>query len=609
MAKWLLLQKKADFTEIAKSCGISPVLSRLIRNRDVIGAEETAKYLNATTNDLIDPLLFHDIEKAAELLRGKIAEGKKIRIFGDYDVDGICSSYILLSLLKHLGADVSVVLPDRIADGYGINVRMVEAAYDEGIDTILTCDNGIAAAEPLGLAKEKGMTVIVTDHHEIPFALEGLEIKYQLPPADAIVEPKLVNPETHKPYFPFTEICGAVVAFHLAQLMLGMPDITGEPQLWQSMEQGLLRELLGFAALATVCDVMPLQNENRIIVRYGLIEIARTRNIGLKSLLTVNDLADTPLSGYHLGFVLGPCLNASGRLDTAEKALHLFCERYEDKAVQLAGELRALNDSRKAMTDKGVKDAMKQIESGQLKGPAATEEESGKTEEKTEVDRVLVVYVPDCHESIAGIIAGRIRERYQRPTFVLTDAMGEDGVLKGSGRSIEDYDMYAEMNRCKEHFLKFGGHKMAAGFSIAKEELDPLREALNANCTLTKEQMQDTMHIDMELPPHLVSLGMAKELDLLEPCGVGNTRPIFVTRNLTLHLDNVVGKMRNVCKFKGVDEKGHSVQLVWFIQAGEIPELTNGTPHRCHVVYYPDINTWRGRQSLQFIIKDVRILK
>lgn len=611
MANWLVYHKKEDFDAVAKACGISPVTARLIRNRDVIGIEDTREYLHGTLKDLPDPFLFHDMDRAVEILGDKISQHQKIRIIGDYDVDGICSSFILWRLFSFLGARVSCDLPDRRKDGYGINERLVQEAIRDGVDTIITCDNGIAAAEPLQMAKAAGLTVIVTDHHEIPhiddrqtdFDGDGtqterspLSRRYILPPADVIIEPKLVDPGTGRTWYPFTEICGAEVVYKLASALLGMPDIAGDPKDDTTTEQTLMRELISFAAIATVCDVMPLSKENRIIVRCGLQEAKRTRNTGLKSLIMTTGLSDADLSCYHAGFILGPCLNASGRLDTAERALGLFMEEDGGRAMALAAELKGLNESRKAMTEQGIRDA-----------DAMIREEMQAHGTDRPVNRVLIIYLPNVHESIAGIIAGRIREKYERPTFVLTNAQ-EEGMLKGSGRSIDAYDMYGEMNRCSEYFEKFGGHKMAAGLSIRKEKLTAWKAAMNENCTLQDADMQETIHIDMELPPRFVSMQFAEELKVLEPCGTGNARALFVTRNLRLRVESVFGKNRNVIRLRAQDEQGMSFNFILFRREEDAKDLCDGETHDCNVVYYPEINEYSDRRSLQFIIRDYRIL-
>lgn len=602
MALWLVANKKADFNGIAAACGISPVTARLIRNRGIIGQEATWRYLHGSLADLHDPFLLHGMDRAVSILTDKIQQHKPIRVIGDYDVDGITSSYILWRLLTFLGGRVSVVLPDRHKDGYGINVRMVEEAIADGVDTILTCDNGIAAMEPLTRAKEAGLTVVLTDHHEIPYRektggqAEVVQKEYLLPPADVIIEPKLVNPETGRIWYPFTEICGAVVVYKLAQALLGMPVLQEKPQDDTTGEQHVLRELLAFAAMGTICDVMPLQDENRILVRYGLQEAARTTNEGLRCLIRACGLEGKSLTVYHVGFILGPCLNATGRLDSAERALGLFMEEDHGRCLALAGELIGLNQSRKSMTEAGMKEAEAQLQDDMqqhgLPHPS---------------DAVLILYLPGTNESIAGIVAGRIKEKYSQPVFVLTNS-AETGVLKGSGRSIDAYDMYAEINRCGSLLLKYGGHHMAAGLSLKAENLAAFRREMNAACRLTRDQMQETIHIDMELPPRFVTLPLVDELQVLEPCGTGNERPLFVTRGLTLRLTRVLGANRNVLRLAGTDEAGRSFDFILFRKADDVPELCDGARHCCNVVYYPDINEFRGQRSLQFVIRDFRLI-
>lgn len=589
----MVYAKKADFNAIGQELGISPFLARIIRNRDVIGTAATREFLTGTLRDIPSPRLLHDMDKAADILSRKIAENARIRIIGDYDVDGITSSYILYRMLSFLGADVSVRLPDRIIDGYGINVRLVEEAIADGVDTILTCDNGIAARDVLQMAKDRGLTVIVTDHHEIPKDTDGNVV---LPPADAIVEPKVVNPETGETYYPFTEICGAQVAYKLSSVMLEEPDISGDRNRAETPQQRVMRELLGFAALGCVCDVMPLIGENRILVREGLHEVERTENIGLAALILSAGLGDVPLTAYHAGFVIGPCLNASGRLDSAERALRLFMETDFNKAMTAADELRALNEDRKQMTEDGCTQAMASVdEMLAARGTAA--------------DRVLVVILENCHESLAGIIAGRIRERYARPTFVLTASAEDPGSYKGSGRSIEAYDMYGAMSAIQDVFTKFGGHKMAAGLTIARDRVEEFKRRLNENCELTDADLQDTVHIDMELPMRYVSKELVHELERLAPYGNQNPRPLFVTRDVDLCLVRIMGKNQNALKFTARDDQNHTYDCMMFTRPHEAPaELTPGRHLRAHIVYRPDIHEWQGRESLQYIIEDYRIL-
>ena len=591
----MIYQKKEDFRAIAEACGISQVLARLIRNRDVIGIGQTRRYLHGSLADLHDPRLLPDMEKAVEILCEKIREGAAVRVIGDYDVDGICASYILMHSLAVCGAQADVVLPDRVKDGYGMNPQMARDAAEDGIGVILTCDNGIAAAEAVRTAIEAGICVVVTDHHEVPFEeTETGDRTYQLPPADAVVDPKIRDPRTGRMEYPFPEICGAVVAWKLAGLLL--------EELAPEKREQTLRYLLPFCALATVCDVMPLLDENRILVREGLREAAVTTNIGLRSLLIVNSLEGAQLSPYHAGFVIGPCLNATGRLDNAERALALFMETEADEALRSAQKLRELNDSRKSLTEEGVGQALARISEDHLLD-----------------NRVLVIYLPQCHESLAGIIAGRIRERFSRPVFVLTRTEG--GAVKGSGRSIEAYDMFASMTAVRDCFTRFGGHKMAAGLSMTEEKIPDLQARLEETCTLRPEDLVEVLHIDMELPPGLWTLDMTEELRILEPCGTANPRPMFAARGIRLHGVRVLGKGQNVMRFEASDTQGRRLPLIWFREAALFEKEVEASGGRAvrealragrasipvSIVYYPEINEWRGRRSLQFVVRDMRL--
>ena len=595
MAKWMVYQKKENFRAIADACGISQVLARLIRNRDVIGIDETRRFLYGTLSDLHDPRLLPDMEKAVSLLGDKIRRGAAVRVIGDYDVDGICASYILMHALGICGAQADVVLPDRVRDGYGMNPQMAEDAAQDGIGVILTCDNGIAAAEAVRAAKDADICVVVTDHHEVPFeeGEDGVR-KYLLPPADAVVDPKVRDSRTGEMEYPFPDICGAVVAWKLAGLL--MEDLA------PARKDDVLGDLLPFCALATVCDVMPLQDENRILVREGLRRAVHTTNTGLRSLLVVNGLEGKPLSTYHAGFVIGPCLNATGRLDNAERALALFMEDDPSEALRSAQKLRQLNDSRKSLTEQGVRQALDRIREDHL------------------LDRrILVIFLPDCHESLAGIIAGRIRERFSRPVFVLTRT--EEGLVKGSGRSIEAYDMFASMTAVKECFTKFGGHKMAAGLSMKEEDIPLLRERLEEGCSLREEDLTEVLHIDMELPPALWTLDMTEELNLLDPCGMANPKPVFAARGIRLHSLRIMGRGQNVLRMEAEDARGARLTLIWFCEADRFQEMVREAAGSgawdalyagradlsASIVYYPDINEWRGRKSLQFVIKDMKI--
>ena len=534
MERWVLLRKGADFEEIGKKYQISPRLACLIRNRDVIGEEAVDRYLNGTISDLYDGMLMKDMDKAIDILKEKILEDKKIRVIGDYDIDGVNATYILLEGLERLGADVDSDIPDRISDGYGLNRHLVERAYEAGVDTLITCDNGIAAADEIAYGKEMGMTVIVTDHHEVPFDEHDGEKRYRIPPADAVMDPKQPNC-----LYPFKGLCGAAVAYKLMEA------------LWESMgkDSADLDDLIENVAIATIGDVMDLEDENRIFVKEGLQMLRRTKNPGLKALIECTGIDKNSLNSYHIGFVLGPCINASGRLDTAKRALELLRAGTQKEADILAGDLKALNDSRKDMTEEAVKQAEEQVETTTISK-----------------DKVLVVYLPDCHESLAGIVAGRIRENYYKPVFVLTDA--EEGV-KGSGRSIDGYHMYEELNKCKEFLTKFGGHRLAAGLSLPKENVGKFREMLNKNCTLTEEEMKEKVTIDMEMPFGCVTEGLVKELELLEPFGKGNTKPVFAARDVTLLGARILGKNRNVLKLQVQDVNGCRIEAMLFHHADD----------------------------------------
>lgn len=559
-----MLRKGADFAGIGKKFQISPRLACLIRNRDVVGEEAIGQYLNGTIGDLCDGMLMKDMDKAVEILREKLEEGKRLRVIGDYDIDGVNATYILLEGLKRLGADADYDIPDRMTDGYGLNIHLIQRAYDDGVDTVLTCDNGIAAAEEIAFGKDMGMTVIVTDHHEVPFEEWGGKKQYLLPPADAVVDPKRPDCE-----YPFPHLCGAAVAYKLMEA------------LWESMGRDSedLDDLIENVAIATVGDVMDLKGENRIFVKEGLQMLERTRNPGLRSLIECTGLADKTISAYHIGFVLGPCLNASGRLDTAKRALRLLEAKTRKEADQLAWDLKALNDSRKEMTEKAVKEAELMVEASALKE-----------------DRVLVIYLPDCHESLAGIVAGRIRERYYKPAFVLTNA--SEG-LKGSGRSIEAYSMYEELSRCKDLLMRFGGHRQAAGLSMKRKNLESFRKMINDYCTLTPQDLTEKVVIDMEMPFSCVTEGLIRELALLEPFGKGNTKPVFAARNVRLMDMRVMGRKKNVLKMRAVDANGNTVEAVYF---GDVENLSGRKDTLLSITYYPTLNEYMGQATPQIVI-------
>lgn len=568
MKKWFVSAKKADFTEIGKKFHITPMTARIIRNRDVVGDEEIRRYLQGNLSDLYSPWELYGMREGVALLQKAIAEKKKIRVIGDYDIDGVCATYILLTSLKRVGADVDTVIPDRIKDGYGINEQLIDGAKEDGIQVIVTCDNGIAAGAQIAYAKELGMKVIVTDHHEVPFEENENGRLEKLPPADVIINPK----QESCPY-PWKGLCGGAVAWKLAAALYETCGI--------SMEEAY--KLLEFAAIATVGDIMELQDENRIIVKEGLKRIHRTKNIGLKSLIEVNGLERDSVGAYHIGFVLGPCINAGGRLDTAKRALELFASEDKESADRLAGDLKALNDSRKELTKDGVEEAIEQVLN---------------TGRRTE--RVLVVYLPDCHESIAGIIAGKVKERFYRPTIVLTDA--EDGI-KGSGRSISGYNMFEELSKVGELFTKFGGHPMAAGMSLPKENLQQLRRQLNENCTLTEEDLMEKISIDIAMPIQYISEEFIEELKVLEPFGNGNSKPLFAERDFHVLQSQVFGKNKNTVKIYGVNSAGCHMEGLYFGNPEEFLELL-GKKDTISITYYPSVNEFRGKKTLQIMIQD-----
>ena len=570
MEKWFVAMKKADFNGIAEKYQISPIIARLMRNRDVIGDEAIDFYLNGTVEDLYDGLLMKDMDRAVDILKEKIEEGKKIRVIGDYDIDGVNATYILQQGLAGLGADVDTDIPDRIKDGYGLNQMLIDRALEDDVDTIITCDNGIAAMNEIAYGKENGMTIVVTDHHEVPYLEENGEKKYLLPPADAVVDPHRADCE-----YPFKGLCGAAVAYKLVEVLY---RVSGKPE--QEVEH-LQERLMENVAIATIGDVMDLVGENRVFVKKGLELLKTTKNEGLHALMQCTGVDTANLNTYHIGFVIGPCINAGGRLDTAKRALELLNASNRREAVTLAADLKELNDSRKEMTEEGVEEAVRQIESSSWKN-----------------DQVLVVYLPECHESIAGIIAGRIKERYYRPTFVLTK--GETGV-KGSGRSIEAYDMFAEMSRCRELFTKFGGHKLAAGFSLEEENVEVFRKRINELADLTEEDLQMKVSIDMRLPFPYINEELIHELKILEPFGKGNGKPLFAESKLRVIQPRIFGKNRNVLKCRLEDQQGNQMEAVYF---GEVEDCLRQMEKKqiMSFTYYPSINEYMGRRTIQLTI-------
>lgn len=570
MEKWFVAMKKADFNGIAEKYQISPIIARLMRNRDVIGDEAIDFYLNGTVEDLYDGLLMKDMDRAVDILKEKIEEGKKIRVIGDYDIDGVNATYILQQGLAGLGVDVDTDIPDRIKDGYGLNQMLIDRALEDDVDTIITCDNGIAAMSEIAYGKENGMTIVVTDHHEVPYLEENGEKKYLLPPADAVVDPHRADCE-----YPFKGLCGAAVAYKLVEVLY---RVSGKSE--QEVEH-LQESLMENVAIATIGDVMDLVGENRVFVKKGLELLKTTKNEGLHALMQCTGGDTANLNTYHIGFVIGPCINAGGRLDTAKRALELLNASNRREAVTLAADLKELNDSRKEMTEEGVEEAVRQIESSSWKD-----------------DQVLVVYLPECHESIAGIIAGRIKERYYRPTFVLTK--GEAGV-KGSGRSIEAYDMFAEMSRCRELFTKFGGHKLAAGLSLEEENVEVFRKRINELADLTEEDLQMKVSIDMRLPFPYINEELIHELKILEPFGKGNGKPLFAESKLRVIQPRIFGKNRNVLKCRLEDQQGNQMEAVYF---GEVEDCLRQMEKKqiMSFTYYPSINEYMGRRTIQLTI-------
>lgn len=568
MEKWMVYNKKADFQKIGSEFGIDPVIARLIRNRDIQDMKEIRSYLYGTLAEIPSPWKMKDMERAVQILQKKITQKKKIRIIGDYDIDGVTATCILLKGLKRLNANVDTYIPDRVKDGYGMHEQLIDKALEDGIDTILTCDNGIAAAVEIEYAKKEGLTVIVTDHHDIPFRDTEDGRIWIIPKADAVV-----NPKQNDCLYPNKNICGAVVAWKLIWALYERLGIDSD-EIWDFLE---------LAAIATVGDVMDLQGENRIIVKEGLKKLSSTSFEGLKALICVNNLEGAEITAYHVGFVIGPCINASGRLDTAARSLELLLADNMEDAMKLADDLYDLNQSRKAMTEQGKEQAIQSIEENNL----------GK-------DRVLVVYLPDCHESLAGIIAGRIREAYNKPVFVLTK--GSDGV-KGSGRSIEAYSMYEELVKCSDLLMQFGGHPIAAGLSMEEKNVELFRRRLNDNCTLTEQDLIPKIMIDVPMPISYLSKKLTEQLKVLEPFGKGNSKPLFAQKNLRAVGIRVFGRNRNVAKMLLIDENGIKMDAVYFGEAQEFVDFVQAHD-TISVTYYPEINVFQGRENLQVVIKN-----
>lgn len=617
MEKWLVQAKKADFTGLGNRFGINPVIARIIRNRDIISEEEYGEYLKCEMDKLYSPLLMKDMEKAVHIIKKAMEDKKKIRVIGDYDIDGVTSGYILTDALEKLGADVDFDVPDRITDGYGINNRLIKQAYDDGVNLIVTCDNGIAASSQVEYAKELGMEIVVTDHHEVPYSIENGEKIHIIPKADAVVDHKRPDCE-----YPFKELCGAGVAYKLIDAlydMIGISDIkngneTGNIEGSTESQKGkFMEKYLCFAAIGTVGDIVPLLGENRTIVKNGLKLIDNVENYGIKALIEANGLGGRKINSTHIGFVIGPCINAGGRLDTAKRAFSLFRSSTYEEAIEKAQELKGLNDERKYMTSQNTEKAIHLIEN----------------DESLQNDSVLIIYLSDCHESLAGIIAGRIKERYYKPTIVFTDS--EDGVIKGSGRSVEGYSMFEKLTWADNYYrsmesneeneallLKFGGHKMAAGLSMKKDNLQQLREVLNHHDSINEEILVKKVWIDVAMPFEYITENLIRQLSILEPFGMANEKPVFAEKCTAVERLRIFGQNRNVVSLTIRNKANYKMEATYFTEGDKFVEeirkhfgdeetdkLLNGKKNNIgmNILYYPEINEYNGQRNIKVVIK------
>lgn len=571
MQKWRVYSKKADFDAIGSRFNIDPVTARIIRNRDVTDMENVDMYLNGTLDRLHDPMMMKDMDKAVSVIASSIRDNKHIRIIGDYDIDGICSIYILFKGLKICGADVDYEVPDRITDGYGINENLIKQAYEAGVEVIITCDNGIAAASQIDYANELGMTVVITDHHDVPYEETDNGRRYIIPKAAAVVDPKQNDCR-----YPFKMLCGAGIAYKFIDCMVKEFQ-TGD---------SVMPELLQFAAIATVGDIVDLLDENRIIVKEGLKLIANTGNYGLNALMAVTGVSRESINAYHIGFVLGPCLNASGRLDSAKRALKMLVTDDRAEAERHAGELKDLNEERKKLTSEAVDKAVDMIENSSLKD-----------------DRVLVIFLPDCHESIAGIVAGRIREKYYKPVIVLTRGEQE---AKGSARSIESYNMFEKLSECKDLFTRFGGHPMAAGLSLPEENIPEFRRRINEHCNLSEEDLTETVWIDVPMPLEYINEKLILELDGLEPFGKANPKPVFADKNISIRNIRAIGKDKQYTRMTIAKDSGMVIDAVGFFPCTELETVYNKNG-RISCTYYPEINEFRDKKQIQVCVTGYRI--
>ncbi len=571
MQKWRVYSKKADFDAIGSRFNIDPVTARIIRNRDVTDMENVDMYLNGTLDRLHDPMMMKDMDKAVSVIASSIRDNKHIRIIGDYDIDGICSIYILFKGLKICGADVDYEVPDRITDGYGINENLIKQAYEAGVEVIITCDNGIAAASQIDYANELGMTVVITDHHDVPYEETDNGRRYIIPKAAAVVDPKQNDCR-----YPFKMLCGAGIAYKFIDCMVKEFQ-TGD---------SVMPELLQFAAIATVGDIVDLLDENRIIVKEGLKLIANTGNYGLNALMAETGVSRESINAYHIGFVLGPCLNASGRLDSAKRALKMLVTDDRAEAERHAGELKDLNEERKKLTSEAVDKAVDMVENSSLKD-----------------DRVLVIFLPDCHESIAGIVAGRIREKYYKPVIVLTRGEQE---AKGSARSIESYNMFEKLSECKDLFTRFGGHPMAAGLSLPEENIPEFRRRINEHCNLSEEDLTETVWIDVPMPLEYINEKLILELGGLEPFGKANPKPVFADKNISIRNIRAIGKDKQYTRMTIAKDSGIVIDAVGFFSCTELETVYNKNG-RISCTYYPEINEFRDKKQIQVCVTGYRI--
>lgn len=571
MQKWRVYSKKADFDAIGSRFDIDPVTARIIRNRDVTDMENVDMYLNGTLDSLHDPMMMKDMDKAVSVIASSIRDNKHIRIIGDYDIDGICSIYILFKGLKMCGADVDYEVPDRITDGYGINENLIKQAYEAGVEVIITCDNGIAAASQIDYANELGMTVVITDHHDVPYEETDNGRRYIIPKAAAVVDPKQNDCR-----YPFKMLCGAGIAYKFIGCMVKEFQ-TGD---------SVMPELLQFAAIATVGDIVDLLDENRIIVKEGLKLIANTGNYGLNALMAVTGVSRESINAYHIGFVLGPCLNASGRLDSAKRALKMLVTDDRAEAERHAGELKDLNEERKKLTSEAVDKAVDMVENSSLKD-----------------DKVLVIFLPDCHESIAGIVAGRIREKYYKPVIVLTRGEQE---AKGSARSIESYNMFEKLSECKDLFTRFGGHPMAAGLSLPEEKIPEFRSRINEHCNLSEEDLTETVWIDVPMPLEYINEKLILELGGLEPFGKANPKPVFADKNISIRNIRAIGKDKQYTRMTITKDSGIVIDAVGFFPCTELETVYNKNG-RISCTYYPEINEFRDKKQIQVCVTGYRI--